>query len=51
MKMKKKITIALLAMASAILAMTTSCSEPEESTSYSQCLMAKHVKDSTINAN
>ena len=49
--MKKKITIALLAMTSAVLVLAASCSEPEETTPYSQCLLAKHVKDSTINAN
>ncbi|MBO7439276.1 MAG: hypothetical protein J6T70_15635 [Bacteroidales bacterium] len=49
--MKKKITIALLAITSAVLVFAlSSCKVEPANTSDNQCYWAKHVKDSVINA-
>ena len=49
--MKKKLTIALLAMTSAVLVLAlSSCEVKPADTSNNPCFWAKHVKDSVINA-
>lgn len=49
--MKIEIKIALFVIISAVLVFAiSSCDTQPDDSPISQCLMAKHVKDSTINA-